>query len=102
VSDAAGLTRFAARAEQMGYDSLWAGDRLFLPVELKTPFPGTAAELEQYQQRASRGTDPFVTLAIAIAATTRVRFNFSTLNAPLYEPIGLARALTTLDVPVGS
>lgn len=98
VGDAASLTRFAARAEQMGYDSLWTGDRLFVPAELKSPYPGTDAELREYLPVGSRNTDPFVLVAIAIAATTRMRFSFSTLNAPLREPIGLAQTLTTLDV----
>lgn len=98
VSDAAGLTRFAARAEQMGYDSLWTGDRLFLPTELNSPYPGDAAQLREYFRIGARNTDPFVLVAIAAAATSRVRFSFSTLNAPLYEPIQLAQTLTTLDV----
>lgn len=98
VRDAADVTRFAAGAEQLGFDSLWGNNRLFLPVDLETPYPGNADELQEYLRLCSRYFDPFVPMAIAMAATTRMRFNFSTLNAPLFEPIQLAQTLTTLDV----
>ena len=95
--DASALRRFATRVEELGYDSLWGADRLFMPLELNTPYPGGDGQLESYRERVGRFADPLAVVASLAAVTSRIRFNFSTLNAPLYEPVQLARMLTTLD-----
>ncbi|WP_281252833.1 LLM class flavin-dependent oxidoreductase [Mycobacterium arosiense] len=78
---AATLRRFAARIEQLGYDSLWAGDRLFTPLEIHSPYPGgdDDAYRSEYLGTINAFADPFAVIAAAAAVTTRVRFNFSTL-----------------------
>jgi probable F420-dependent oxidoreductase len=95
LTDAASLRRFAARAEELGYGSLWAGDRLFTPLRPKSAYPGD--DYSFYLERVGRNADPLTVVATAAAVTSHIRFNFSTLNAPLHEPVQLARALTTLD-----
>jgi probable F420-dependent oxidoreductase len=95
LADAASVRRFAMRAEELGYGSLWAGDRLFVPLQPKSAYPGD--DYSFYLERVGRNADPLTLVATAAAVTSHVRFNFSTLNAPLHEPVQLARALTTLD-----
>lgn len=95
LSSAADLRRFAVEAERLGYVTLWCGDRLFLPTDLQGDYPGT--DYPVYAERANRFADPLTVVGTLAAVTSTIRFNFSTLNAPLYHPIILARALTTLD-----
>ncbi|MFD2494330.1 TIGR03619 family F420-dependent LLM class oxidoreductase [Amycolatopsis jiangsuensis] len=95
LADARGLRKFASSSEEIGYDTLWCGDRLFTPVTPDTAYPG--GDYRPYLERIARGAEPFTLVATAAAVTERVRFNFSTLNAPVHEPVQLARTLTTLD-----
>ncbi|GAB2662747.1 LLM class F420-dependent oxidoreductase [Saccharopolyspora gloriosae] len=85
----------AAEAEAMGFDGLWAGERVHAPYELLTPYPGGDGTMPA-QMRA--GLDPLLTLSIAATATTLPRLGTSTLSAPLHSPIQLARGLTGLDL----
>jgi probable F420-dependent oxidoreductase len=97
LSSAAELRHFAVEAERLGYVTLWCGDRLFLPTDLQGDYPGSDADYQIYAQRGNRFADPLTVVSTLAAVTSTVRFNFSTLNAPLYHPVILARALTTLD-----
>lgn len=85
----------AAEAEAMGYESLWAGERVHAPHRLLTPYPGGDGTLPP-QMRAA--LDPLLTLSIAAQVTTSPLLGTSTLSAPLHPPIALARALTGLDL----
>ncbi|MGV9803627.1 LLM class flavin-dependent oxidoreductase, partial [Mycobacterium sp. NPDC003449] len=99
MGSAAELRRFVTRIEEFGYDSLCAGDRLLTPLKIHSyPPGGNDAYWEMYLDTLSAFGDPFSVIAAAAAVTTRIRFNFGTLNAPLHQPIHLARTLTTLDV----
>jgi probable F420-dependent oxidoreductase len=82
---AANLATVARRAEQLGYESLWAFQRLLHPAE------GDWGPMYQAVQ------DPIVTLAHVAALTERPRLGFAVVNAPFYSPILLAKQLSTLD-----
>jgi probable F420-dependent oxidoreductase len=82
-------------AEAMGFDSLWAGDRLLNPLNPSNPYPtGDGVMPREY----AIFLDPLSVLTLASAHTERVRLGTSTLNVLWYPPVILARALTTLDV----
>lgn len=95
LADATRIAEFAAAAEGLGYASLWTGDRLLTPLAPTSPYPGR--QPQPYPPEFTEGLDPVVTLTVAAAATTTVRLGSSTLNAPLYHPVALGRALTSLD-----
>lgn len=65
----------AERAEEMGYDSVWAGERLLLSQRL----------------------DPIAILSSVASRTERVRLGTAAMVAPLKHPVVLANQLTTLD-----
>jgi probable F420-dependent oxidoreductase len=94
LADATRIAAFAATAEQLGYDSLWVGDRLLTPVEPSDPYPGRE---QPYPPEFTTGLDPLITLAVAAASTSRVRLSSSTLNAPWHNAVLLGRSLTSLD-----
>ncbi|MFI1865200.1 TIGR03619 family F420-dependent LLM class oxidoreductase [Streptomyces jumonjinensis] len=81
--------------EDMGYDSLWVGDRILGPLAPSDPYPGGDGVMPQ--QYATH-LDPLLALTLAATATERVRLGSSTLNALWQPPVLLARTLTTLDL----
>ena len=89
------LVTVAKRAEDLGFDSLWVLDRILWPVNPRTPYPiGDGSLPVKYKSVL----DPLETLTFAAAHTRRVALGTSVLNLPWYNPVLLARRLTTLDV----
>ena len=95
ISGAAGLNAFCRGIEDLGYDTLWVGDRLVQPVDMHSIYPGKE---QPYPPQMKRYLDPVLLWTVAATATSRVRLNASTLSTFYYEPPHLARMLTTLDV----
>jgi probable F420-dependent oxidoreductase len=95
VSSAASLSAFCRGLEELGYDTLWVGDRLVTPVDMRSTYPGKE---QPYPPQMTRYLDPVLLWTVAATATNRVRLNASTLSTFYYEPVHLARLLTTLDV----
>jgi len=58
TADASGLRRFGTRAEELGDDSLWGADRLFMPREPRTSYPGDESRHEQWRGQIVRFADP--------------------------------------------
>lgn len=86
----------ARRAEELGFDDLWVFDRVLFPLAPRTPYP---ASPDGKIPRAFRTVlDPFQTLTFAAAHTQRIGLGTSVLNLPYYNPVLLARELTSIDV----
>ncbi|MGW0858575.1 TIGR03619 family F420-dependent LLM class oxidoreductase [Streptomyces sp. NPDC002690] len=90
-----GILRVSRTAEEMGYDSLWTGDRVLAPSAPSAPYPSADGVMPRVYENHM---DPLVALTFAASHTTRVRLGTSTLNGLWQPPIMLARSLTTLDV----
>ncbi|MDA4107807.1 TIGR03619 family F420-dependent LLM class oxidoreductase [Mycolicibacterium holsaticum] len=95
ITSAVGLSAFCRGLEDLGYDTLWVGDRLVTPVDMQATYPGRE---QPYPPQMTRYLDPVLLWTVAATATSRVRLNASTLSTFYYEPTHLARQLTTLDV----
>ncbi len=95
VSSAVGLSAFCRGLEDLGYDTLWVGDRFVTPVDMQSTYAGKE---QPYPPQMTRYLDPVLLWTVAATATSRVRLNASTLSTFYYEPVHLARMLTTLDV----
>jgi probable F420-dependent oxidoreductase len=78
------LARRAWRAEEVGFESLWAGDHILLPEVSQDP-PG--------QPRLEIVT----ALTFMAAATRRVRLAAGVIVLPQRQPVLLAKQLSTLD-----
>ena len=92
------LVTVSKRAEELGYDSLWVLDRILWPVNPRAPYPiGDGSLPVQYKSVL----DPVETLTFAAAHTQRIALATGVLNIPWYNPVLLARRLTTLDVLSG-
>ena len=89
------LVTVAKRAEDLGFDSLWVLDRILWPVNPQVPYPiGDGSLPVKYKNVL----DPLDTLTFAAAHTRRIAVGTSVLNLPWYNPVLLARRLTTLDI----
>jgi probable F420-dependent oxidoreductase len=85
----------ARRAEDLGFDSLWVLDRILWPVNPRAPYPiGDGSLPVQYKNVL----DPVETLMFAAAQTSRIALATGVLNLPWYNPVLLARRLTSLDI----
>ena len=83
------VVEIAARAEELGYTSLWTFQRLLSPLDGDTP-----KLAPQYRSVH----DPLATLAFLAGRTSRVRLGVAIVNMPFYSPVLLAKLLTTIDV----
>lgn len=75
------IARFARRAEELGFDSLWATDHL-LHGSLFYAVPWL---------------EPMITLAYAACATSRIDLGTSILVMPTRHPVVLAKEISTLQ-----
>jgi len=84
VPDVSGLYAYAQRAEELGFESLWAWDHILLGVEPSFPI-----------------LDSVTMLGALAARTTRIKLGTGVLVLPLRNPVVAAKALGSLDVISG-
>jgi len=89
------VSKVAQRAEALGYHSLWTVERLLYPVKPQTPYP--ASPDGSLPEPYKHVLDPLEALAFVAAQTKTITLGTSVLDMPFYNPVTLARRLTTLD-----
>lgn len=83
------IVRFATRAEELGYDSLWTFQRLLV---------GSDQDLAPVYQSV---LDPLTALAFTAAHTDRIRLGVAVVNFPFVPPVYLAKQAATVDLLSG-
>ncbi len=84
----------ARLAENLGFESMWMGEHIFIPAEVKDPkLHVVSAVPPEYKHMA----DPFVWLTAAAVATTTIKLGFNICLVPQRNPIVLAKQLGSLD-----
>ncbi len=84
-----------ARAlEAAGYESFWLPEHTHIPAERRSPYPGGGDLPRPYYHMA----DPFVSLAVAAAVTTRLKLATGICLVVERDPITLAKEVATLDM----
>ena len=99
AASAEAVVQVAKRAEELGYDSLWTTERFLYAQAPQSGFagiPGLAIP-EAYKI----ALNSLVTLTFAAANTSHIRLGTSVLVMGYYNPVLLARSLTTLDILSG-
>jgi len=93
------ITKVARQAEEAGFASLWAYERVLFPLSPSQGMYGIDGLpwLKSYEYCA----DPLTALALAGAVTQKIRLGTSVLIAPLHGTLLLARTLATLDQATG-
>src|SRR5258708_9132604 len=84
VPDPQALIAYAIKAEELGFDSVWVWDHIFLGVD--PPFPVI---------------DSLTLLSAVAACTTRIKLGTGVLVLPLRNPVVLATELSSLDLLAG-
>jgi probable F420-dependent oxidoreductase len=89
------IVKIAQRAEELDYHTLWTFERLLYAVKPRNPYPGMPEG--QWPAIFRRMLDPLDTLTFIAAQTKRIFLGTSVLDIPYYNPVMLARRLTTID-----
>jgi probable F420-dependent oxidoreductase len=83
----------AREAEQRGYESLWVPEHTHIPASRRTPFPAGEPLPKEY----SHTLDPFVSLTMAAAATTKLKVGTGICLVIERDPITTAKSVASLD-----
>jgi len=94
------MPELAARAESLGYESVFVPDHLVFPVRFSSLYPGSEDGSFPYP-RDTPLYDPFLVLGQIARATHTLKLGTAIYLLPLRHPIVAARAVTTLDVLSG-
>jgi probable F420-dependent oxidoreductase len=89
IDDVQAIVRLAIRAEELGFDSVWASDHVF----------NVSYVFERIGDKPYY--DPLTILSYVAAVTTHIRLGTSVLVLPYHHPMRLAKAAATLDVLCG-
>jgi len=93
------IVEVAQKAEALGFDSLWALDRLLWPIHPTSRYPGNPqGELPAVMQNTY---DPLTVLSFVAARTRKVRIGTSVLVASYRSPVVVAKMVATLDLLSG-
>jgi probable F420-dependent oxidoreductase len=84
-------------AEERGFESLWVAEHSHIPCSRKTPWPGGAELPKMYYDVV----DPFVALAMAAAATTKLKVGTGICLVIQRDPIQTAKEVASLDLLSG-
>jgi probable F420-dependent oxidoreductase len=87
----------ARAAEQRGFESVWFPEHTHIPASRATPFPLGGDIPKQYLHFM----DPFVSMAAAATATSRIKIGSGICLLVEHDPIVAAKAIATLDVLSG-
>ena len=97
LPDVPGLRRFVETAEELGFESVLAGDHIVLPTEGTNQYPYTS------DGSFSRPTDePFLEtmtlLGYLAACTSRIKLGSTVIILPYRNPVVQAKMFASLDV----
>jgi probable F420-dependent oxidoreductase len=87
-------TEVAKLAEKLGFESMWMGEHIFIPVTVNNPQLHVVSEVPpNYKDMA----DPLIWLTAAAVATNKINLGFNICLVPQRHPITLAKQLASLN-----
>src|SRR2546421_5695347 len=89
------IRKAAQEAEALDYESLWTNERVLVPVQAKTPYPGAADG--KLNPEYDTVFEHLTALTYVSAITSRIRLGVSVINIPFYNPVMLGRRVATMD-----
>ena len=87
------IDRLAALAEDRGFESLLVPEHPAIPYDRRTPYPPGEPLPREYWHCI----DPFIALAYAARATSRIKLGTGICLVSEHEPITLAKTIASLD-----
>jgi probable F420-dependent oxidoreductase len=95
IATKANIHKAAQEAEALGYHSLWTNERVLVPIDPKTPYPGTPDG--KLNPEYDTVFEHMSALTYASAITSTIRLGVSVINIPFYNPVMLGRRVATMD-----
>jgi probable F420-dependent oxidoreductase len=86
------LAEIGQQAEDLGFEGLYYGEHIIVPMHLKTPYPGKVG----YNAKTIQ-LECYVALGHLAAVTKRVRLATGVTILPIRDPFQTARAISTID-----
>jgi len=86
----------ARRAEALGYDSVWAADRIVTPWEINTPYAYNE-DRRFFVPPDVPFLEPLTCLAFLAGSTEKISLGMSVLVMPYRHPLHWAKVATTID-----
>ena len=83
----------ARHIEDLGFESLWTGEHIVIPVAIADPQRHGVPLPSNYKHMP----DPFINFAAGAAVTTTLKFGLDVCLVTQREPLALAKAAATLD-----
>jgi probable F420-dependent oxidoreductase len=90
------LMQAAQQAESLGYDSIWAADRIIIPWEINTTYP-YSNEAKFIVPPDRPFFEPLTCLAFLAACTENIQLGMSVMVMPYRHPLYWAKIATTID-----
>jgi len=87
------LPELAVEAKRRGFESLWVAEHSHIPTSRKSPWPGGGELPKMYYDTL----DPFVALAAAATATSRIKLGTGICLVVQRDPIHTAKQVASLD-----
>ncbi|MCH7800414.1 MAG: LLM class F420-dependent oxidoreductase, partial [Chloroflexi bacterium] len=84
------------KAEELGFESIWYAEHPVMPVHTTSRFPGS--EDGEVPWTYSHFADPFIALAQASGATSKIKLATGITLIPERNPLVLAKTISTLDL----
>ena len=98
-SDTGDIGAFAKKAEELGFQSLWMAEHPIIPVYTTSKYGGTPDG--SIPESMSDMADPFISLAIASATTSKIMLGTSICLVPEHNPLVQAKQIAALDFHSG-
>ncbi len=94
-TDSIDVGEIAAKAEALGFESIWLPEHPVMPVNTGAKYPGSAdGSIPSYM---SDMADPYIGLARASAVTSTIKLGTGITLIPERNPLVLAGAIASLD-----
>jgi probable F420-dependent oxidoreductase len=90
------LMQAARQAESLGYDSVWAADRIIIPWKIDTVYP-YSKESTFIVPPDRPFFEPLTCLAFLAGCTEKIQLGMSVLVLPYRHPLYWAKIATTID-----
>ena len=98
-SNAGDIGALAKKAEDLGFESIWMAEHPIIPVHSDSKYGGTPDG--SIPPAMSDMADPFVSLAIASATTSKIMLGTSICLIPEHNPLVQAKQIAALDFHSG-
>ena len=86
----------ARQAETLGFEAVWAADRIIIPWEINTAYP--YSEQQEFIVPPDRPfLEPLTALAFLAGCTEKIRLGISVLVMPYRHPLFWAKIVTSID-----